>query len=225
MGSYADGVVYTVYVLENVKPLLSLDNFVDQQGRAGNGWNLIGERTVSRDGVSVRAVVYGNPDWGMSQYFAIDDRLYRFEAFGAPANDPRLTKFFESLSFAKPKHAIAVVDGPGKPYEPPDASDATGDVQKVFTGREVDRKARLAMKPEPSYTEDARLNTIAGTVVLKCIFASNGSVMNIVTVSGLPFGLTERAIDAAKKIKFIPAMKNGKYVSMWMQLEYNFNLY
>jgi len=37
--------------------------------------------------------------------------------------------------------------------------------------------------------------------------------------------LLERAIDAAKKIRFIPAVKDGKYVSMWMQLEYNFNLY
>jgi hypothetical protein len=44
-------------------------------------------------------------------------------------------------------------------------------------------------------------------------------------VQGLPDGLTERAIEAARKIKFVPASKEGKYVSMWMQLEYNFNLY
>ena len=62
-------------------------------------------------------------------------------------------------------------------------------------------------------------------VILKCVFASNGSITNIRVVSGLPYGLTERAIDAARKIKFIPAMKDGKCVSMWMQLEYNFNLY
>jgi len=81
------------------------------------------------------------------------------------------------------------------------------------------------MKPEPAYTEVARENQITGTVILKCVFASNGSITNIRVVSGLPYGLTERAIDAARKIKFIPAMKDGKYVSMWMQLEYNFNLY
>jgi TonB family protein len=80
------------------------------------------------------------------------------------------------------------------------------------------------MKPEPAYTEVARENQVTGTVILKCVFASNGSITNRV-VSGLPYGLTERAIDAARKIKFIPAMKDGKYVSMWMQLEYNFNLY
>lgn len=32
-------------------------------------------------------------------------------------------------------------------------------------------------------------------------------------------------IDAAKTIRFIPAIKDGRFVSMWIQLEYNFNLY
>ena len=100
-----------------------------------------------------------------------------------------------------------------------------GDYSKIFTGREVTSKARLISKPEPQYTEDARKNQVTGTVVLKVVFASNGSVTNIRTVSGLPHGLTERAIAAARQIKFVPATKDGHQVSMWMQLEYNFNLY
>ena len=100
-----------------------------------------------------------------------------------------------------------------------------GDYSKIFTGKDVTTKARLISKPEPQYTEDARKNQITGTVVLKVVFASNGSVTNIRTVSGLPYGLTERAIAAARQIKFTPATKDGHQVSMWMQLEYNFNLY
>ena len=100
-----------------------------------------------------------------------------------------------------------------------------GDYSRIFTGREVTSKARLISKPEPQYTEDARKNQITGTVVLKCVFGSNGQVTNIRTVSGLPYGLTERAIAAARQIKFVPATKDGHQVSMWMQLEYNFNLY
>jgi len=38
------------------------------------------------------------------------------------------------------------------------------------------------------------------------------------------YGLTQQAIAAAKKIKFVPAMKGGKPVSMWMQLVYEFLL-
>jgi protein TonB len=100
-----------------------------------------------------------------------------------------------------------------------------GDYSRIFTGKDVTTKARLISKPEPQYTEDARKNQITGTVVLKVVFASNGSVTNIRTVSGLPYGLTERAIAAARQIKFTPATKDGHQVSMWMQLEYNFNLY
>jgi protein TonB len=81
------------------------------------------------------------------------------------------------------------------------------------------------MKPEPMYTEEARQKGITGTVVLKVVFFSDGSVGNIQTVAGLPYGLTEKSIEAAKKTKFVPAVKDGKFVSMWMQLEYNFNLY
>jgi len=100
-----------------------------------------------------------------------------------------------------------------------------GGYDRIFTGRDVTTKARLISKPEPQYTEDAHKNQITGTVVLKVVFASNGSVTNIRTVSGLPYGLTERAIAAARQIKFVPATKDGHQVSMWMQLEYNFNLY
>jgi TonB family protein len=100
-----------------------------------------------------------------------------------------------------------------------------GDYSRIFTGKEVTSKARLISKPEPQYTEDARKNQITGTVVLKVVFSSGGQVTNIRTVSGLPYGLTERAIAAARLIKFVPATKDGHQVSMWMQLEYNFNLY
>src|SRR6185369_21821 len=86
----------------------------------------------------------------------------------------------------------------------------------VYTGREVTRKVRLREKPEPEGVQG-----VQGTVVLKAIFGSNGKVYNIVVVQGVP-GLTERAINAARQIKFQPAIKDGHYVSMWMQLEYNF---
>jgi TonB family protein len=95
----------------------------------------------------------------------------------------------------------------------------------VFPGKEVTGKTVVVSKPEPSYTEDARRNQVTGTVVLRCVFSSSGAVTNLKAVSGLPFGLTEQAIDAARQIKFIPAIKDGHFVSMYIQLEYNFNLY
>lgn len=92
-------------------------------------------------------------------------------------------------------------------------------------GSEVDQRARLLSKPEPQYTEEARKNQITGTVTLRAIFSSSGEVVQIQALHQLPFGLTERAIAAARQIKFVPAMKGGRPVSVYMQLEYNFNLY
>ncbi len=111
-------------------------------------------------------------------------------------------------------------DGGGGPGGP-----GGGDPNRVFSGKEVSSKARVLSKPEPQYTEEARKNQVTGTVVLRAVFTSGGQVSNIRAVSGLPFGLTERAIAAARQIKFSPATKDGHPVSMYIQLEYNFNLY
>jgi TonB family protein len=99
------------------------------------------------------------------------------------------------------------------------------DYSKIFSGKDVTSKARVLEKPEPTYTESARKNQITGTVVLRAVFSSGGTVTNIHAVSGLPDGLTERAIAAARQIRFVPATKDGHPVSMWMELQYNFNLY
>jgi TonB family protein len=99
------------------------------------------------------------------------------------------------------------------------------DYNRTFSPREVTQKARIISKPEPQYTEEARRNQISGTVVLKAVFSSSGQVTNIRAVSNLPYGLTERAITAARQIRFSPAMKDGRAVSQYIQIEYNFNLY
>lgn len=96
---------------------------------------------------------------------------------------------------------------------------------RILRGDEVDQRARLLSKPEPHYTEEARRNQTTGTVVLRVVFSQTGQVTNIRALQPLPFGLTERAIAAARGIKFMPATINGRPVSVYMQLEYNFNLY
>jgi TonB family protein len=97
--------------------------------------------------------------------------------------------------------------------------------ENLYKGSEVTAKARVKKKPDPKYTRDARKHAVEGTVILRCIFSSTGEVKNIHVISGLPDGLTESAVEAAKKIKFIPAMKDGHPVSMWIELQYNFHLY
>jgi TonB family protein len=98
------------------------------------------------------------------------------------------------------------------------------DADRVYNPSEVTR-ARVLFKPEPQYTEEARKNGITGIVILRVVFSRTGEVTNIRAMQSLQGGLTEKAIAAARQIRFVPATRNGQPVSMYMQLEYNFNLY
>ena len=95
----------------------------------------------------------------------------------------------------------------------------------TLSGKETSQKARVLSKPEPSYTEAARRAGVTGTIVLRAIFSSDGEVKGVRVSQALPFGLTTAAIQAARRIKFTPAIKDGRPVSMYIQLEYNFNLF
>jgi TonB family protein len=215
--SSAKGIVYTIHIVENPKPRLSLETFIREQTTAYPAGDLTSASDFILEGNPGKAFVY--PDGkGMAQFFAMDDRLYDVRAYGAPVDDPRMKVFFSHLTLKKVKWSIQVSDAV-------QAGVFDSTVGTIITSKEADTKARLVAKPEPIYSEKAKSEQITGTVILKCIFAADGRVTSIRVVKGLPYGLTEKAIEAARQIKFVPATKNGKNVSMWMQLEYNFNLY
>ena len=226
IGAYADGVVYIVFSLEDGEPHQAFKASIEEIVSSSEGVRST-EQDLSLNGFSGKQYSGPSPLGETVQIFATKNRFYHFRVFGAKAEDPRVKQFFSSISLGKKVEGIEVSDGQGTPFEPTDqfASSFIDTSGTIFTGKQVDRKAILVMKPEPTYTEAARKKEITGTVVLKVVFSRKGSVTNIRTDVALPEGLTEKAIDAAKKIKFIPAMKDGKFVSMWMQLEYNFNLY
>ena len=95
----------------------------------------------------------------------------------------------------------------------------------ILSSRDVTTKARILKRPEPMYTERARRNMTRGAVVLRLVLAADGTVKYIVAVRRLPDGLTESAISAARKIKFVPATKDGRPVSQYVTVLYNFNIY
>ena len=84
------------------------------------------------------------------------------------------------------------------------------------------KRVRILSKPDAGYTEEARRNNVSGKVVLHVVFAETGHVTMISVVSGLPFGLTERAIAAARLIEFEPAELDGKKVAYPLSVVYNF---
>jgi TonB family protein len=99
------------------------------------------------------------------------------------------------------------------------------DYARTFRVHEVTRRAQITSKPEPLYTEEARKNGVTGTVRLRLVLSAAGRVTGITPLTKLPDGLTEKAIEAARKINFTPAEKDGRKVSQYVTIEYNFNIY
>ncbi|MFV0390186.1 MAG: energy transducer TonB [Pyrinomonadaceae bacterium] len=95
---------------------------------------------------------------------------------------------------------------------PPKASGPTADI-------------KILAKPRPGYTDTARQNNVQGTVILRVTFQANGSIGSISAVKGLPYGLTEKAIAAAREIRFTPATRNGQPYPVSKQVQYSFTIY
>ena len=147
----------------------------------------------------------------------------------ANQSETKMTSSPQAEAKATSSPATAQVDPvlfpPDSRQTPETKEPAATDYDRIFRRSEVDSPVRIVSRPVPSYTESARKNQVVGVVVLRTVFTSSGSVTNVSVIRGLPDGLSERAIASAKQIKFTPAMKDGRPVSTWVQLEYNFNLY
>jgi TonB family protein len=106
-------------------------------------------------------------------------------------------------------------------------ADAVGrnDAPPIHTASEVTTRANITSKPEPLYTDRARNSGISGTVRLRMLLSFDGRVRQIRVLKGLGGGLTEMAVNAARAIKFTPAMKDGRPVSQFVTIEYNFNVF
>jgi TonB family protein len=70
--------------------------------------------------------------------------------------------------------------------------------------------AEITFKPRPVYTEEGRRLKVEGEVLIEVVFTANGQVRIQRVVQGLGHGLDESAIQAAQKIQFKPALKDGQ---------------
>lgn len=128
-------------------------------------------------------------------------------------------------------------DRPGNEARMKEAREKISEMEKLYTperDREVaktiaemqkaegDRKARVIYRVEPEYTPDAREKKIEGTVVLTLTIDHEGLPQNIQIKKSLYPSLDQSAIEAARKMRFEPAIKNGQPVSMFISVEFNF---
>ncbi len=92
----------------------------------------------------------------------------------------------------------------------------------VYGSSEVKKRARLLESPAATYPHQARVARAAGEVRLRLVFAADGTVKYVFPMKALKYGLTEAAMEAARQIKFAPAIRDGQPVSQFATLVYEF---
>src|SRR5215469_11262286 len=82
----------------------------------------------------------------------------------------------------------------------------------------------IRYKPNPAYSAEGRERKIQGDVVLEVIFLASGQIKVTRVVSGLGSGMDDEAIHAAQRIRFMPAMLDGKPVDFPARIRIEFRL-
>jgi TonB family protein len=83
---------------------------------------------------------------------------------------------------------------------------------------------RLLREVKPDYTEDARQRGVEGEVVMEIVVRRDGSVGDVRLVSGLGYGLNDRAIAAVRQWRFSPAQRRGAAVDVLVEVAVEFKL-
>ena len=109
--------------------------------------------------------------------------------------------------------------GPG--FGPGEGGGIGGGVFRVGGGVSA---PTLLSKVEPEYSEEARKAKYQGVVLLYVEVDPSGKAVNIRVLHSLGLGLDEKAMEAVRKWRFRPGVKDGRPVTVQAQIEVNFRL-
>jgi protein TonB len=85
---------------------------------------------------------------------------------------------------------------------------------------------RVTKEVKPEYTAEAKQAGIQGSVVVEAVVQTDGKVGDVTVTRSLDteHGLDQQAVKAVKQWEFEPGKKNGKAVSVAVQIELTFTL-
>jgi TonB family protein len=104
----------------------------------------------------------------------------------------------------------------------PAASEAVDGVRQI--GGNVTQPIPI-YQPEPTFSAEAKKAKFEGIVTVSIIVDQRGLPQNVHVTKGVGHGLDEKAVEAVKKYRFIPAKENGKPVAVYMNVEVNFEIF
>lgn len=93
-----------------------------------------------------------------------------------------------------------------------------------MSSSEGNLRPRILSQVKPQYTQEGRANGIQGKVVLSVEFRADGTIGSVTVLRSLGHGLDEKAIAAARQIRFSPATSNGTPKTVTSRVEFFFTL-
>jgi hypothetical protein len=126
-----------------------------------------------------------------------------------------------SLLFVVSLFAITLLaNGPLSAQLPGQAPDDQKCDFPVYGGKALDRKTKILAKPKPDFSAKERREHGRQAVVLDALFCGSAKVVQITVKNSVSASVDAKAIEAAKRIRFVPPQKAGSNVSQWLILEY-----
>jgi TonB family protein len=166
--------------------------------------------------------------------FLVLERLYKAgeSAAGTVVRESRLGRTIDPRDVIE---TIVVKEKPPLAAQPPATSNPEQSVEPASAQKGSDQLSPAVQKPRlqaprivylylPEYTGKARDRKIEGDLALNAEFQRDGRIRNIKIEKGLGFGLDERAVEAIKRIGFIPAHFDGRDVDVRIQIVFGFKL-
>ncbi|KXK00955.1 MAG: Gram-negative bacterial tonB protein [Acidobacteria bacterium OLB17] len=172
----------------------------------------VGDFKASSAGVSKNGRTYH------TEYYNNGKRLYVLSSEGRDEKNLAAKAFFASAR-------LHVSSGWIDPNSPTSTAKITlprlteilpeklGDDHIVALG-EVDRPPLILFRPRMDWSADQRHGVDAGQIKVRVVLSSNGTVSKVDIEKNNFFYMQQQALDAARKIVFIPAEKDGKLVSV-----------
>lgn len=239
--AYADEVVYEFKVHEKAKEKIPDNCILRQNFDESNFKNYLKEMQTRPDFESVNLKTksdfkffkfektynsYKYSTWILDDYKNF--RWFEFTISTYKEKEIDEIQFVESLKFKADKPAIEINAG-----SPVVLGDADFKQKILSDNNKQDSKPEnshssalhLIIKPKPKYTDEARQNNTTGNVRVRVTFLPNGSIGAVTPVNTLGFGLTEQALESAKKMAFLPQRQNDAKVAVTKVVVYTFSIY
>jgi TonB family protein len=113
--------------------------------------------------------------------------------------------------------------GEGNGLGPGEGGGTGGGVYRIGNGVESPQPL-VTVRPE--YTADAMRAKVQGVALVQCVVMPDGTVGEAHIVKSLDsvFGLDQKAVEAARKWRFVPGKRFGQPVAVYVQIELTFTL-